>query len=373
MSFLIKNQIKSWLIQNKIHFLVWALYMFQESVITSILSGNYSHPLIYLVHYAVIIVLFYFFGDYSLPWAVKSKTYRFWKILFIVFFQIIVYAYSHYWASLGLIFFKIEPNQLQISFDTTFVLRNFYRCVVFMMFAAGYYFLKTYIAERKKSEALEKQRLEEIIKQQQIVQELVVAQNAVLKAQINPHFLFNTLDFIYHKINHHSEVTGEAVIKLSQMMRFAIETDQMEETIKLSDEIEQVENLMYLYQIRKSSALNVDFAYTEEVKQIQFIPLVLLTLMENIFKHANLSTDDDKATLQIEIIDELFHISSFNLIHPKKAVQSNQSGLANIQKRLNYAYGEEAVFEQTSTPTHFKVQISIPIRLLQLQNSFASV
>jgi LytS/YehU family sensor histidine kinase len=147
----------------------------------------------------------------------------------------------------------------------------------------------------------------------------------------------------------------------------------MEETIKLSDEIEQVENLMYLYQIRKSSALNVDFTYTEEVKQIEFIPLVLLTLMENIFKHANLSAEDDKATLQIEIVNELLHISSFNLIHRKKVVHSNQSGLVNIQKRLSYAYGEEAVFEYASTPTHFKIQISIPVRLLQLQNSFASV
>ncbi len=358
-------QKKIWFKANKIHFLVWALYMFQESVLTSILSGNYSHPLIYLVHYAVIIVLFYFFGDYSLPWAVKSKTYKFWKILFIVFFQIIIYAYAHYWASLGLIFFKIDANQLHISFDATFVMRNFYRCVVFMMFATGYYFLKTYIAERKKTEALEKQRLEDIIKQQQIAQELIIAQNAFLKAQINPHFLFNTLDFIYHKVNQHSATAGEAVIKLAQMMRFAIDSDQMQETIILSDEIEQVENLVYLYQIRKSSALNIDFIYTEEVKQIQLIPLILLTLMENIFKHADLSDHVDRATLQVTIVEKLLHISCFNLINSKKVVHSNKSGLDNIKKRLYYAYGEEAVFEQTSTPTHFKVEISIPLKPLK--------
>ena len=360
-----------WLRRSKVHIIVWMIYITYETVITSILFGNLIDPFIYLAHISVTICLFYLHADCLLPWALKFKSYVFWLLPLVIFVQILLYIFAHHCTTLFLLIFENSADN-EDPVDYMFIARNVYRCILFMGFSSGYYFLKTYIAERKKTEALEKQRLEEIIKQQQIAQELVVAQNAVLKAQINPHFLFNTLDFIYHKVNQHSETAGETVIKLSQMMRFAIESDQMGNSIDLSDEIEQVENLVYLYQIRKSSGLNVSFIYSEEVKQIEFIPLVLLTLMENIFKHADLSDDDDKAKLQIEIVDELFHISSFNLIHHKKAIYSNQSGLSNIQKRLSYAYGEEAVFEYASTPTHFKVDISIPMKLLKLQALFVA-
>ncbi len=361
-----KNKKTTGIKHLKIHLLVWVLYVFQEIVPTSILSGNYVNPLIYLAHYAVIIGFFYFFSDYSLPWALKTKTV--WKIILIVCVQITVYTCAQYLVTLLLIFFKLRINkQSHIDFDTIFVLRNFYRCVLFMMFATGYYFLKNYLKELKKTQELERQRLEGIIERERSAQEMVIAQNAILKAQINPHFLFNTLDFIYHKVYHHSETAGEAVIKLAQLMRFAINSHQMEQSVILSEEIEQVENLLHLYQIRKSTPLNLLFFYDENVKPLKMIPLVLLTLVENIFKHADLNKEKDPAVLRLVIVEERLYISTDNLINPKQAIQRNKSGLANIQKRLCYAYGNEIVFEQTSTPTHFKVNISIPLKLLKLQ------
>ncbi len=353
-----------WLKPIKIHLLIWTLFIFQESILVSVLSGVYNHPLIWIAHYAVTITLFYFFSDYSLAWALRTKT--IWRIVVVICIQVALYSYAHYLATTMLIFFKIGvDNQSYIPFDSVYIISNLYRCMLFMLFATGYYFLKTYLKEREKNEILERQRLEEIIERERRVQEMAIIQNAILKAQINPHFLFNTLDFIYHKVNHHSESAGEAVVKLAQLMRFAIDSDQMEDTITLSDEIEQVENLVYLYQIRKPQALNVKFTYNEEVKQVQFIPFVLLTLIENMFNHADLSNDDEIARLQIKIIDEFLHIISFNLINHKKATHSNKSDLANIQKRLHYAYGEGAVFERIASTTHFKVNISIPLRLLK--------
>ncbi|WP_165501733.1 sensor histidine kinase [Pedobacter frigiditerrae] len=234
-----------------------------------------------------------------------------------------------------------------------------------MGFSTGYYYLKTYLKERKRAENLEKERLEKIIQQQKIEQELVIAQNAFLKAQINPHFLFNTLDFIYHNVNKYSETAGDAVIKLAQMMRFAIDSNEMEQTIYLAYEIEQVENLLYLYQIRKNNDLNIHFAYTDEVKQFRLIPLVVLTLVENIFKHGDISNAEDIAFVNLEVKNDLLIIQAVNLINVNKIKGSNNSGLNNIQKRLNYAYGDKIIFQYQVISNHFKVDIKIPISFLK--------
>ena len=208
--------------------------------------------------------------------------------------------------------------------------------------------------------------MQTIIDRQKVAQELVIAQNAFLKAQINPHFLFNSLDFIYHNVNKHSEVAGEAIVKLAQMMRFAIDSNEMGDTIYLGEEIEQVENLLYLYQIRKTSDLNVHFSYTDEVRQLRLIPLVILTLVENIFKHGDISKDDDIAVINLAIVNEQLIIQTMNLINISTVQNSNHSGLNNIKKRLNYAYGDSVVCQNQTIGNHFKVNIVISIPLLKL-------
>lgn len=360
-----KKQVIEGLKRYKIHFIIWTLYMFQETVVIVVLTGQFVNPLIYIVHYVVSIALFYLFGDYGLPWALRFKLKSIWRIPIVIVIQIGLYLIFHYFATAFLQLFEIGVTKEKVVLDSVFILRNLYRCILFMGFSTGYYYLKTYLKERKKTEELEKERLEKIIQQQKIEQELVTAQNAFLKAQINPHFLFNTLDFIYHKVNAHSEVAGEAIVKLAQMMRFAIDSDEMGDTIYLADEIEQVESLLYLYQIRKTNDLNIHFSYTEVVKQLRLIPLVILTLVENIFKHGDISKDDDVAFVNLKIEKDYLIIQTTNLINSNKIENSNHSGLSNIQKRLNYAYGNEASFQYQTVNQHFKVNIQIPVKLLK--------
>jgi len=354
-----------WYTKFKPHFLVWGLYMLIEALSIGIILNVFRSPIIYLSHYLVVIFFFYIHADFSLPWATKHKKLVIWFSVLVIVLELFIYIVIQYLVTMLLEAYGFTVDVV-LKFDITFITRNFYRGILFLCFSTGYYYLKTYLKERKKTEVLEKERLEKIIQQQKIEQELVIAQNAILKAQINPHFLFNTLDFIYHKVNNHSEIAGEAVIKLAQMMRFAIDADEMEQTIYLADEIEQVENLLYLYQIRKNSDLNIHFAYTDEVKQLRLIPLVVLTLVENIFKHGDISNAEDIAFVNLEVKNDLLIIQTVNLINVNKIKDSNNSGLNNIQKRLSYAYGDEIIFQHQIINNHFKVDIEIPINLLKL-------
>jgi two-component system LytT family sensor kinase len=356
--------ILNWYTNYKLHLLIWIAYMIYESVALGILFNDFRSPLIYLSHYLIVILLFYVHAGFALNYVAKYTKKSIWLTPLIILLELIAYIIIQYLVTVFLILIGFSISQ-RYELNMGFILRNLYRGILFMGFSTGYYFLSNYIRERKKTERLEKERLEKIIQQQRIEQELVIAQNAFLKAQINPHFLFNTLDFIYHKVNTHSEVAGEAIVKLAQMMRFAIDSDEMENTIYLSDEIEQVENLLYLYQIRKTDDLNVHFSYTEEVKQLRLIPLIILTLMENIFKHGNISKDDDIALLNLKIENNCLIIQSTNLINSNKIENSNHSGLSNIQKRLNYAYGNGASFKHQTVNQYFKVNIQVPVKLLK--------
>ncbi|WP_162796358.1 sensor histidine kinase [Pedobacter namyangjuensis] len=252
------------------------------------------------------------------------------------------------------------------------IIRNLYRGIYFFGFSTGYYFLSTYLRERKRAQELEQDKLKAIIQHQQMQQELTNAQNAFLKAQINPHFLFNTLDFVYHNVNKHSPMAGEAVARLAEMMRFAIAAGEREQNIRLGDEIEQVENLIFLYQIRKNNGLAISFIYPEEALELKIIPLVLLTLVENVFKHGYLTSDEkDRAEIILAIDGEVLRIETNNSIGRLQTLMSNKTGLKNVDERLGFAYGKNYAFSHEAKGNKFSVRLSIAISLLQYKPAVA--
>lgn len=358
------NNIFSWFSKFKIHLLVWLVYMTYEALSLGIFFNDFRSPIIYLSHYAIVFLLFYLHADLVLPRAARNEKLAIWIAIVLVIVELALYVCTQYLVTLILVSVELTVSTGK-KFDVNFVLRNVYRGILFTSFSTGYYFLRNYLKEKKRTSELEKERLEKIIHQQQIEKELMNAQNAFLKAQINPHFLFNTLDFVYHKVNAQSAIAGEAVIKLAEMMRFAIDSDEMGTLISLRNEIEQVENLLFLYQVRKTTDLNVHFTYSEEVKELRLIPLVILTLVENIFKHGDISNPDEIAYIDLELADGRLHIQTRNMIKKYKVEDSNHSGLNNIKKRLSYAYGKQVQFQYHTIGHHFKVDISIPVELLR--------
>lgn len=234
-----------------------------------------------------------------------------------------------------------------------------WRSLYFMMFATGYYFFNAYIKERELKEELEKQRLLSIIAKQEMEMNLDVAKNAYLKAQINPHFLFNTLDFIYHDVVQYSSKSADAVLGLVEIMRFALNVEYYGKFIKIGREIGQLENLIELHQLQNDGKLKIKLDYQEEVKEYKIIPLVLLTLVENMFKHGNLR--DKQAYIGIAAKDNNINITTTNLILIAKQPVGFGSGLTNVESRLKNTYKGKSDFKYFVEDGCFKVQISVPI------------
>lgn len=354
-----------WLYRYRLHVLIWTLYITYEISVAWFALKSYGTAPNYIFHYSLIITIFYLHALVAMPWALRNPLNSFWSVPAVIALQTAIYVLLSFYGDTLLLKWNIEQQAGALGFTNMYILRNSFRAVYFMCFSTGYYFLLTFNQERRKSEELERQKFNEIISRQKAEQELTRAQNAFLKAQINPHFLFNTLDFIYHNILALSPIAADAIITLAEMMRFAIDADKMGEFILLGDELDQVVNLRYLNQLRKNEETAFKLSYSEEIRDIKFIPLVLLTLTENIFKHGVLG-ESREATLDVFISDDILQITSSNMSHHRASSRGHQTGLANLEKRLLYAYGDAAVFQHGDDGTgHFRVSIKVPLHVLR--------
>jgi len=344
------------------HFLVWALFIFYETVVIGLVSGEFGNPLTYAAHYALAISLFYGHAIYGMPWAMSSYRNSFWRVPLVFLLEISVFIFSSFFIDKLLIAGHFLSSSAPLKLSFLYCLRMLYRGIYFLGFATGYYFFVTYINEKRKTDKLERQWLNDIIYRQKSEQELTKAQNAFLQAQITPHFLFNTLDFIYHNIFTISPVAADTIIALSEIMRFAIDSDKMGDSILLEDEISQVENLLYLYRIKKNNGITVDLNVSEDTSGIKLIPLVLLTLVENIFKHGDIDSPKEKASIHIYVNNKQLVIETDNLVGYKKNHERTGFGLSNVQKRLKYAYGSDIEFTHGCDDfNRFKVALAIPL------------
>lgn len=351
-----------WIRHNKNHLIAWSIFMAYESVILGLYSGEFGKFWNYAVHYAINIALFYAHAHFVLYKALNQKNKAYWRIPLFIGIEIFLYITVLFIVDTLLLHYTDFLSVNKVDLNKQYYFRSIFRGSYFIGFSTGYYFLITFLTERKRAEELEKIRLNNIINAQKIEQELAKSQNAYLRAQINPHFLFNTLDFIYHNARKNSPLAAEAIVTLSDMMRYAINTTYTGDCISLGDEIEQVENLIHLYQLKANSNLFIDLKYSEEVKTMPFIPLVLITLAENIFKHGNLTIESHSASINVFIQNNNLHIETDNLVKEARNTKGLNSGLVNIAKRLDHSYGKNSNFNFCiDEHAHFKAFLSVKL------------
>ena len=188
--------------------------------------------------------------------------------------------------------------------------------------------------ERKQRKILEAQKMQlEVDKSQ--------ANFKFLKSQINPHFLHNTLNFLYAKSLPYSSELSEGILTLSDIMRYALnEAAGSDDKAPLKDEIEHVRNVIKINQLRFSNNLNVNFEVQGVVNGAEIIPFVLITIVENAFKHGDLQKPDKPIIIKllVEHNSLFFYCRNKKKSGPKEI--STGLGLDNIRNRLDFAYGK---------------------------------
>lgn len=161
-----------------------------------------------------------------------------------------------------------------------------------------------------------------------------------LKSQINPHMLFNMLNNIYSLEVAGSPKAQEMVLGLSEMLRYSLYTTE-DGTTMLEDEIAQIKKYIHLMQLKNERPLNVSLEVKGKVHGKKILPMILLPLIENCFKHSDVEVSE-RGFIQVEMeIDQNIRFFSRNSIRPisvGSSIASTKTGLENLRKRLEIAH-----------------------------------
>lgn len=330
-----------------------------ESGLTGIFAGRFGNMENYCVHYTLNISLFYFHYWMMRQFAIKRR----YMLAFILLFLGEIFLYILLLATLNHFFTNYNQATVDKLFgiDYKFVASAVYRSIFFIIVSTGYWFLRQYLNERKKTEEIERDRLQLIVKKETAEKNLLLAQNAHLRMQVNPHFLFNTLAFIYRRIRKSDKLAGEVIMSLTSLMRYSIETSDDTEMVFLMQEINHVYDFVNILKTLKADDFNFETKLEGDLKDVKIIPILILTLIENMYKHGDLSNFDNCGLLTISLENGALRIETKNLISRKKKFISMKTGLSNLQKRIINCYGINALITYIESDGLFYVSISLPI------------
>lgn len=218
--------------------------------------------------------------------------------------------------------------------------------MVFMIVGFGYRILMDYFEEQKKRQTLEKMAL--------------VAELSSLKNQINPHFLYNTLSYLHAQAVPLSESLGDAILLLSDMMRYSLHDTDETGLVSLEKEVNHINNFITIHQLRFGNNLAVEFTVQGNLTNKRILPLVLISFVENAFKHGKKTKAEEPIQIQLQITPDsslVFTAKNRKLEGPKD--HSSGIGLNNVRRRLELVYPNSHQLTINDTKHYFEVNLVI--------------
>lgn len=186
------------------------------------------------------------------------------------------------------------------------------------------------------------------------------AELANLKSQVNPHFLFNSLNTIYALAISQSEQAGDAVLKLSGIMRFVL-MESEKESISLSKEIEYLQDYIALQKLRLGEEFVVHFTIKIEDENTQIAPLLFIPLVENAFKHGVSQEDIHPIEISLSVKNKELTFTTSNKKVNKTFINDYPGGLGleNLRQRLMHLYPNHFILDVTENNDFYNVKLNL--------------
>jgi LytS/YehU family sensor histidine kinase len=183
-----------------------------------------------------------------------------------------------------------------------------------------------------------------------------------LKSQINPHFLFNSINTIYFQIDKQNATARESLSRFSEMLRYQLYECGGNE-IPIEKEIFYLENYVELQRMRKEDNYSIKFSKGDSVFGFTIAPLLMITFVENAFKHASTHSDKENYIfIELKRLDNEFSFrvnNSKDLLH--KVVENGGIGLKNVKRRLDLLYPNRHHLNIVETNESFDVELNLQI------------
>ncbi|PSL44661.1 histidine kinase [Chitinophaga niastensis] len=320
-----------------VHFIVWTLY---ASVTLLVYASSSSHPKIVIYEtietFFICAAIFYTNSDFFLPVFFEKKEYVKYTICIIISFLVhlgIRYLFAYYIDP----FVMGSPSTVVDMNFTSFTIISTWWWFQATLFSFGYWFSKVSIKREQEVSMVRDEMTIKETEQLKLRQEKLELENAFLRTQINPHFLFNTLGYFYNKVSDTHPDVAEGIVALTNIMRSSISKKTHDGLVSLEEEVENIEYLISIYRMRYNNKVYILFNKAGEYN-LRIMPHILITLVENAFKHGDLHDPANPLIICLDIQDKdiNFHIHNKKRFGPKEI--SSGVGLQYVAKHLELMY-----------------------------------
>ncbi len=325
-----------------VHFFFWLLILLIYVVFFGRKNDNYLQTFFFVgLLMPVIIGTTYFLNYYLVPRYLLKERYGF----FVLYFAYTLIASLFFEMMIAMLtFILIAETRIKdmspASIDIFFLLAALLM-VVFLAVA-----IKMVLHWRSSKDDY-----------QRLMHDKVEAELKFLKTQLNPHFLFNTLNNLYYLTTEKSENAPQAVLALSEILDYMLHSGKTV-FVPLRNELKQVENYIALEMLRYEDRVSVKTKWEGIIDQHQIAPMILVTLAENAFKHGVMSAlEKSWINVTVRATENELQISASNSYQIPKS--GNGIGLKNLKSQLSYLYKECHELEIDSNENQFSVKLKL--------------
>jgi two-component system, LytTR family, sensor kinase len=306
-----------------IHTLFW-VYMLNQQLYGFYISKTYDHFWTDAIFTFILAILNFYAIYYSLPFLIRYKN----KFVSVLLGLILVLGIAYIRYLLGVVFWKniIHISTKDLMDMNEWLYPNIRGSVIFAVYALLIKFsIDWFESQKLKSEMINQSQASEL---------------ALLRSQVNPHFLFNTLNNIYSLVCQKSDDAPEAVMKLSSIMRYML-YDAASDKVLLEKEIEYLQSFIQLQRIRSRQPDFAELTIRGSINDRTIPPMLLIPFVENAFKHGsrNVPHPGIRILLSSEPEKTIFTVTN----HVRKNTIASKDltggiGLPNIRRRLDLLY-----------------------------------
>lgn len=314
--------------QILVHILFWMLFVF---VSLFLFSDFYWKENPFLQYVSLLVVIVYINNFILLPFFVKKKLYILYVFVFAAISFLATQLYCYTFAQCGCTIFKCLSDYL-------------WQSLVPLIFFSFVWILYRFIDKQEEVDTIKKEHTEMELK--------------FLKSQINPHVLFNNLNTIYSYSIEKPKETPELILMLSDNLKHVL-YESNEKTISLEKEIHFIDNYIKFQTIRTEGVKKIFYQKNIDSFNHKIAPLLLITVIENAFKHSNLNSD---ILININVKNGVLIFNCKNHFDAEKVSTSDlKIGLQNLEKRLELIYKEKYEFKVVNSET-FLVTLKLDLQ-----------
>lgn len=350
-----RHCIYNWLARNKYHFYFWPPMIIFFILLDYLQFPEYTFWQREL--YMAFVQLCIFYSTLFVLVRFKRRTIENWIASIcrlLLSFGFIMFL-NHWRGKIAALFgYNIHETFHLLFLDTI----RIYWGLAF--YAIGYYYITRSNRKEKELRYLAEAKAATDLANAEMKQNLLQLENDFLRAQINPHFLYNTLNVFYAKAMGTNPELAEGLVSLAEVMRYSLEATDNNQLAPLQTEVGHLERVIAIHRLRFGDDMKIEFIAEGPYGLVSIAPLILITLLENALKHGDVESGASPIRLWLCVDAERIY---FTIQNNKTARPTGNGslgiGLTNVRRRLTNVYGTGYTLEVFEEPDTYHVALVI--------------